>query len=68
MSALVTLPERWPVPTFPLRGADVLDLGLQPGPNVGEILRDLEAWWVDGDFSASPITLRSRLAEMIRHR
>jgi tRNA nucleotidyltransferase/poly(A) polymerase len=66
--ALATLPERWPVPAFPLRGADVLDLGLQPGPNVGEILRDLEAWWVDGDFSASPTTLRSRLAEMIRHR
>lgn len=59
------LPERWAMPHFPLRGADALDLGMQPGPEVGRVLRDLEAWWIDGDFAADEHALRTRLAQMI---
>jgi len=42
----------WRAPTFPLRGADLLALGVPPGPDMGETLRAVEAWWIAGDFAA----------------
>jgi poly(A) polymerase len=36
-----------PRPVFPLEGRDVLALGLAPGPRVGELLREVRAWWMD---------------------
>jgi poly(A) polymerase len=62
----LALPERWQVPRFPLGGADVMALGLPAGPRVGEVLRALEAWWIAGDFAAEEVTLRAKLAEMVR--
>ncbi len=37
-----------PRPVFPLEGRDLLKLGLQPGPMMGEILRAVRAWWLEG--------------------
>ena len=31
---------------FPLHGRDVLTLGMPPGPEVGELLKDTKYWWV----------------------
>ncbi len=44
---------RWPVPTFPLRGRDLLDAGLKPGKALGAALRHAESVFVDSDFTAS---------------
>jgi poly(A) polymerase len=66
LSRLRDLPKRWTAPHFPLRGADALALGLQAGPRVGEILRDLELWWIENDFAADESELRIRLGQMIR--
>jgi poly(A) polymerase len=55
------LPERWPVPRFPLKGADVLALGVPAGPRVGELLRILEDRWIAGDFAADATALRADL-------
>ncbi|MEO1249077.1 MAG: CCA tRNA nucleotidyltransferase, partial [Pseudomonadota bacterium] len=41
------------VPNFPVSGQDVLDLGIVEGPAVGETLRQLEAWWLEGGLTAS---------------
>ncbi|MBI3441158.1 MAG: CCA tRNA nucleotidyltransferase [Proteobacteria bacterium] len=38
-------------PRFPLTGADVLNLGYTPGPEVGRVLAGIESWWIDQDFS-----------------
>lgn len=62
--ALYALPQSWPVPQFPLRGADALAFGVAPGPRVGELLAAVEAWWIEGDFTAGEAALRQRLAEM----
>jgi len=35
-------------PSFPLAGRDVLALGLQAGPAVGDILAQVRQWWLDG--------------------
>jgi poly(A) polymerase len=50
--ALLDLAETWPIPYFPLRGADALALGVPPGERIGELLTAVEAWWIAGDFTA----------------
>ncbi len=40
----------WPKPRFPLAGADILKLGIDKGPRVGELLRAVEEWWISQDF------------------
>lgn len=42
----------WPRPNFPLAGRDLLALGLEAGPALGEKLAEIEAWWIAGDFTA----------------
>jgi poly(A) polymerase len=60
------LPDRWQPPRFPVTGADVLALGVPAGRRVGEILRELETWWIAGDFAADEVALRARLADLAR--
>jgi poly(A) polymerase len=43
------------VPSFPLRGADLIARGLRPGPAVGQRLKQIETEWVNNDFSQSVI-------------
>jgi poly(A) polymerase len=47
---LFKLPERWTPPEFPLKGADLMDVGVKRGPELGEMLRRLEARWAGDDF------------------
>jgi len=39
-----------PPPPFPLTGADVVALGVPPGPRVGAILTAVKRHWIDDDF------------------
>ncbi len=36
---------------LPLDGADLLDRGVPQGPAIGELLGQIEAWWVERDFA-----------------
>jgi poly(A) polymerase len=47
---LLALGESWAPPAFPLSGQDVINSGVPKGPMVGEVLREVEAWWIDHDF------------------
>ncbi len=42
----------WPRPDFPLTGGDAKGVGIEPGPAIGALMRDLEEWWIAGDFAA----------------
>jgi poly(A) polymerase len=47
------LDAAFPIPTippFPLKGQDLLDRQVQPGPELGNLLKQLEAWWLDNDL------------------
>lgn len=55
------LPDRWKAPAMPFSGADVLALGIAPGPTVGAILKTFEASWVESGFPADPDELKKRL-------
>lgn len=39
--------QSWVRPSFPLTGRDLMERGVEPGPQMGEILKAVEDWWVD---------------------
>jgi poly(A) polymerase len=47
---MIALAEGWTRPTFPLTGAEVMAAGVPKGPLVGQVLREVEDWWIDHDF------------------
>ena len=47
---LLALAESWTPPPFPLTGDDVINSGVPKGPMVGQVLREVEEWWIDHDF------------------
>ncbi len=59
---LYDLPDRWTAPVFPVNGQDLLARGMEPGPRLGETLRELEARWVASAFSLSREDLLAGLA------
>jgi poly(A) polymerase len=48
--SLVDLPERWVVPTFPLKAADFIKRGIAPSPALGAALHEAEMVWIAADF------------------
>ena len=66
--ALIDEAEGWQAPEFPVGGSDVLALGID-GPQVGEILRALETWWIDNDFPMEREVVLARLRAIVeQHR
>ncbi len=63
--SLYTLPDRWTPPRFPLNGRDVMASGRERGPEVGTLLRAVEAWWIGEDFAPDETAVRARLQQMI---
>ena len=61
--ALLALADDWVRPEFPITGADLKAVGLKPGPRMGKVLSDLEAWWVAEDFP--DVGLEGQLAALI---
>jgi len=53
-------------PVFPLEGRDVLALDVLPGPRVGELLRAVRQWWLDGGCVADAAACRAELARRVR--
>ena len=47
---LLRLADRWPVPSLPVTGKDLLAAGLKAGPELGKTLRRLEEGWIHADF------------------
>ncbi|MGB0934964.1 MAG: CCA tRNA nucleotidyltransferase [Alphaproteobacteria bacterium] len=43
----MVISTRWENPSFPLKGRDLLALGLEKGPKIGSILDEAEAWWLE---------------------
>lgn len=54
---LLSLPERWTAPRFPLAGRDLMATGLPAGPELGRRLADAEARWIASDFTLTKAEL-----------
>ncbi|MGH6970688.1 MAG: CCA tRNA nucleotidyltransferase, partial [Caulobacteraceae bacterium] len=59
--ALLPLAQSWTPPRLPLSGEEVMAAGVPEGPMVGEVLREVEAWWSDNDFPSDKLALIERL-------
>ena len=59
--ALLPMIDGWRVPKFPLSGDEVHAAGVPPGPLVGAVLREVERWWIDHDFTDDKLSLIERL-------
>ncbi|HEX6860655.1 MAG TPA: CCA tRNA nucleotidyltransferase [Caulobacteraceae bacterium] len=59
--ALLMLGQTWTAPAFPITGEEVMAAGVPKGPLVGEVLREVEAWWIDNDFIDDKLSLVERL-------
>jgi poly(A) polymerase/tRNA nucleotidyltransferase (CCA-adding enzyme) len=53
-------------PVFPLEGRDAVALGAAPGPRIGEALRRVKAWWMEGGCTGSRASALERLAVELR--
>jgi poly(A) polymerase len=47
----------WMPPRLPVTGADLIARGMSPGPAIGKLLAELEAWWIAEDFPGEKATI-----------
>lgn len=57
---MLELAERWLPPVFPLTGDDLIKIGIAPGKELGELLKELEEEWEAGDYKMSKEQLLRR--------
>ncbi len=55
----------WEGAVFPLKGRDLLAFGIPATPRLGEILKDIETWWIEGDFRATRDACLKKAAALV---
>lgn len=68
--ALVTIPERWTPPVFPVKAADFMARGIAKGPALGHVLTLAEEAWMARDFPMQAdvlIGIADATVERFRH-
>jgi poly(A) polymerase len=63
---LVSLPQRWQPPAFPLKAADFIARGVEKGPALGAALRAAEEAWIAAGFPDDTGALDAILQDAIR--
>ncbi len=63
---LLTIAESWTAPVFAVTGEDVMAAGAPEGPLVGQVLREIEDWWVDEDFPADRALAMERVGTVVQ--
>lgn len=61
----LSMAREWSAPEFPVKGKDVVALGVSSGPEIGMLLKALEQWWACGDFRYSRCQCLQKLKTMI---
>jgi poly(A) polymerase len=59
---------RWQPKALPITGHDVLGLGVPAGPAVGEVLAQVEDWWIVQDFRPDHAACLAQARALLRHR
>jgi poly(A) polymerase len=59
--ALLAHAQLWTPPKLPLSGDEIIAAGVPAGPKVGEVMRAVEAWWIDADFPADKRAVMARM-------
>ncbi len=66
LSVLLDRARGYQKPVFPLSGADVVAAGVPAGKRVGEILKMLEDFWVERNFTLGRTELSARLDALVK--
>ena len=64
--ALLAQADSWQRPKFPVTGRQVMLAGVPEGPKVGDVLAELEEWWIDSDFIDDEFSLAERLKAIVQ--
>ena len=64
LSTLLKRAEKFKKPVFPLSGADLIVEGIQAGPEMGKLLSELEALWVERNFTLDRNALLEKLKSL----
>jgi poly(A) polymerase len=64
-SRLLAFALKWEKPVFPVKGADLTELGATPGPKLGAILKNLEKEWIGSGFALDRGALIKRAAKAL---
>ena len=62
---LLAYARSWSKPSLPLAGADLKNLGMAPGPELGSVLKTLEDEWVASGFGLGRDELLARAAKLV---
>jgi len=46
----VKISQTWIPPSFPVKGKDLVKMGIRPGVKLGFLLKRCEEWWIEQDF------------------
>jgi tRNA nucleotidyltransferase/poly(A) polymerase len=65
-AALLSLPDRWTPPKFPLAGKDFLARGVEKGPALGTALRRAEEAWIAAGFPTEPERVAAIADEVVK--
>lgn len=60
---LAKFAAEWKQPDFPINGGDLILLGYEPGPMLGDALDELKAHWIAERFEPSKAELLARLKQ-----
>jgi poly(A) polymerase len=53
----------WRKPVLPVTGRDLIEQGFEPGPQLGAVMKRLEAQWIESDFNLDRSALLALAAE-----
>ncbi len=65
--SMVAAAESWQTIVLPIKGRDVLALGVENGPEVGRLLKAIEAWWIESDFRPGREDCLAKLKSLTLH-
>ena len=64
--ALLAMADGWVRPVLPLTGQDVMKAGVPEGPAIGDVLKEVEDWWIDSDFTEDEFSIVERLKAIVQ--
>ena len=57
--------RKWEKPIFPIKAIDIMNQGVEKGPILGEILKELEDCWISSHFTEGKSFLLKRLKDIL---
>ena len=57
--------HKWEKPIFPIKAIDIMNQGVEKGPILGEILKELEDCWISSHFTEGKSFLLKRLKDIL---